>query len=97
MGVERNYLSAFQFYDKNNHRLSIFGKKVGDILEITIIPCTTKSQFIKNRGIQIYENIKEDDSHYETHNVVIMNSSPQSTFIDWCNSRYARLPSVVFD
>lgn len=87
----KTYLSTFKFYNEKGRRLSIFAETVGDALQITVIPCSTKDQFSKAVGRNLFENIETQNCYFEPYNVIIKNKKPKGTFMKWCKDRYRQM------
>lgn len=94
--MENNMYTTFMFYNEQKKRLSIFAEREGDILHITVIPCSRKDQFSRKVGREEYAEIvainptdKElQKRNIATFNIGIKDKQPGKTFINWCKEKY---------
>lgn len=85
-----SYYSTFMFYDEHKRRLSIFARKVGDTLEITVIPCSKRDNFQRKIGRQLYEQVIAGDEvkGYYLANIGIKDGWPKNSFLDYCRKNF---------
>ena len=79
-----------KYYDKYGKRLSIYAQKMGDYLEVVVIPCSKEDKFIKKEADKLFLT-----KPYTPKVVKIENNKPRSTFLHWCKYNFY-LPIVEY-
>lgn len=87
--------TTYQFFNKKNNRLAIFGETIGSNITITIIPCSTKDHFSKKKARQLYQDIKDGKTvYYETH---VCKGLDHKDFMRWCRNNFYKKVYIVSD
>lgn len=94
-----NYYSNLKRYDRKGNRVSVFGREIGDKIEVFVLKCSRKDQFIKSvsRGVyeQYLDGVAIDNYHPEIFDIIVDEFSPKVTFLKWVSSKY--LSEIILD
>ncbi len=102
--MENYQYVTYKFYDEKSRRLTIFGTKKEDKLQIVTITCSSKDYFSKKRAKALFDawiyseaNAPLASPIIVPHPVVveipIEDEKPKFTFMNYCKSTYKRITS----
>jgi len=105
------YYSNYQRYNKKGQRLAIFGREVGDQVEIFVLTCSKKDSFNRKLARNVYEsflaltgdgetiNPTLKDQNYHPHIYTILkrdSNGPKFYFLMHCKSTYYRYKTSLW-
>lgn len=90
MGEKIWDFKCHKYYDKKGRRLSIYAQKMGEYLEIVVIPCSKEDKFKKKEADHLFLTVP-----YTPESIKIENNKPRSTFLKWCKENFY-LPMIEF-
>lgn len=82
-------LKTYQFFDKKGRRTAIFGEVEQGWLKVTVIPCSVKDQFKKEKANELFKEGKGMKEGLQTQ-IPVENGKYKATFLKWCNENYQR-------